>query len=165
MRLQDSVSTLIQAAPPQVQFGVAGVSVVAAAVWHAFTGVVAAVMALLFLCDLAIGVFKALHIGGLDAFEWTRFWRKFLELGAAMVGIFLAVAIDLLLRQIGTPEDAAYFSTGIIGAISAGFGASAFKNLAYFFPAVSAWFDAFARRNGPPKRRAADRAAPPEVVG
>lgn len=163
MRLQDSVAALIQAAPPQVQIGVAGVSIVGAAVWHAFTGMIAAVMGLLFFCDITIGVFKSLHRGGLDAFEWPRFWKKFLELGAAMVGITLAVAVDLLLREIGTPEDAAYISTGIIGAVSAGFGASAFKNLSYFFPAVSSWFDTLARRNGPPRRRAADRSEAPQA--
>lgn len=160
-RVQDSVASLFQAAPPAAQWGAAGAGIVLTALWHAFTGVLAAVMVVLFLCDIALGVFRALHMGGLTAFEWPRFWRKFLELGAAVVGIVIAACVDLLLREIGTPDEAAYITSGILGAVTIGFGASAGKNLAYFFPAVSAWFDALARRNGPPQRRASDRGTLP----
>jgi hypothetical protein len=156
-RAQDAATSIFQVAPPAAQWGGAGVAVVVAALWHAFTGVLAAALVGLFLADVAIGVFKALHMGGVSAFEWPRFWKKFLELGAAMVGIVIAVCIDLLLREIGSPAEAAYFTSGFLGAVAVGFGASAVKNLAYFFPAVSTAFDALARREGPPKRRASDR--------
>lgn len=156
-RAQDTVASMIQAAPPAAQLGMAGVGVVLTALWHAFTGVLAAAMAGLFIADITIGVFKALHLGGVAAFEWPRFWKKFLELGAAMVGIMIAVCVDLLLREIGTPGEAAYFTSGFLGAVAVGFGTSAVKNLAYFFPAVSSVFDTLARREGPPQRRASDQ--------
>jgi phage-related holin len=162
IRPQDTaVASLIQS--PPAQLGVAGISVVVTAVYHAFTGVLAAIMVLLFLCDLALGVLKALHVGGLQAFCRDRFTRAFLKLGAAMVGVLLAASIDLLLQNIGTVEEATYFTSGILGGISVGFLASAGQSLVYFFPAVGVWLDALLRRlrdpGEAPRRRASDRGA------
>jgi hypothetical protein len=159
-RLQDSAASVFHAAPPATQWGVAGVSVVLAAVWDAFTGVLAAVMVLLFLCDLGLGVLRAINVGGLRAFCRDRFFQAFLKLGAAMFGILLASSIDLMLQHTGALPDATYVTSGILGAICVGFVASAGQNLAHFFPAVGSWFDGLVRRlrdpSDVPQRRASD---------
>lgn len=159
-RFQDSAASVFQAAPPVVQWGVAGASVVITAVWNAFTGVMAIVLVLLFLCDLGLGVLRAINLGGIGAFSHDRFAKAFLKLGAAMFGILLAVSIDLMLQHIGTIEEATYFTSGILGAMCVGFIASASQNLAHFFPAVGVWTDALVRRlrdpGETPQRRASD---------
>jgi phage-related holin len=162
MRMQDSAfAAVYQAAPPAAQATVAGAMVVITAVWHAFTGVLAAIMVLLFLVDLGLGVLRALHMGGLKAFCRDRFWRAFLKLAAAMMGVVLAVSVDLLLRHIGTFDEATYFTSGILGGVSLGFLVSAGESLAYFFPAVGLWMDALVRRlrdpGEMPRRRASDQ--------
>lgn len=162
MRIQDSAfAAVYQAAPAAAQVTAAGAMMVVTAVWHAFTGVLAALMVLLFACDLGLGVLRAIHAGGLKAFCRERFGRAFLKLIAAMVGVVLAVAVDLLLQYIGTVEEATYFTSGIMGGVSLGFLVSAGESLAYFFPGVGLWMDALMRRlrdpGEVPRRRASDR--------
>lgn len=155
--VQDSAASLLQSSSPAAKVGAAGLGVVVTALWHAFTGVLALAMVILFFCDLLLGVFKAVHLGGIHAFDYDRFGRAFAKLGAAMVGIVMAVVADLLLREIGAVQDATYVTSGILGGISVGFVVSAGKNLAYFFPQVGSLVDTLARRSQePPKRRASD---------
>lgn len=166
-RIQDSAAAaLFQAAPPAAQLSMAGAAVVTTAIYDAFTGVLAAVMVLLFLCDVILGVLKAVHVGGIRAFCRGRFLRAFVKLGAAMAGVLLAVSVDLLLRHIGTVEEATYFTSGILGAISVGFIGSAGQSLVHFFPAVGVWLDALLRRVRDPAevhhRRATDGAGEAE---
>lgn len=157
--IQEAAASLIQSSSPEAKVGAAGVGVVVTALWHAFTGVLALAMVLLFFCDLALGVFKAVHVGGIHAFDYDRFGRAFAKLGAAMAGIVMAVVADLLLREIGAVQDASYITSGIMSGVSLGFIVSAGKNLAYFFPQVGSMVDTLVkRREDPPQRRSGDQA-------
>lgn len=155
-------TSALQAGPAEAKWASVGVAVVLSAVWSALTGVLASIMVLLFLVDVGLGVLRAIHVGGVRAFDWDRFRQGWTKFFAALLGIPLAVAVDLTLQHVdavsGTPV-----TTGIITFMSWGFAWSAAGNLGHWFPGVEKWIDrALGRReNGDgtvhPMRRATDR--------
>lgn len=140
MHYDNLMRSLFQAGPAELRWGATGLAVVASAVWTAVTGVLAVVMVLLFCVDVVLGVFKAVHRGGLNAFEWERFMRGAVKFGAAMAGVVLGVCVDLLLEQTGTVA-ATLTTTGVLAFMCVGFGASAAGSLSYFFPGVERLLD------------------------
>lgn len=161
MRIQDSAAaSLVQSAPAQLAVG--GVTAVATAIWHSLTGTLAVVMVGLFICDIVLGVLKALNVGGFQAFCVDRFQRGLTKFGAALVGVVLSALADILLRNMGVVSDGSFMTSGLLGFLCLGFLVSAGRNLAHFFPWVEVWFNSMLRKvrnpDEPPQRRAADRA-------
>lgn len=137
MTIQHAVDTA-QAFRDSVMAGPKLLGATAAAVfsafWKSFSSMLAWVLAILFFADLFLGVLRAVHRGGLDAFDWERFWRAWIKLGAAMVGVTLFTAGDLLLHQSGVPQDWYPLSSAALMAMSWGFLWSATQSFGYFFP-------------------------------
>lgn len=140
MYFDNLMRSLFQAGPAELRWGATGFAVVASAVWSAMTGVLAVVMVLLFCVDVVLGVFRAVHRGGLNAWSWDRFLRGAVKFGAAMAGVVLGVSVDLVIRETGT-LDATLTTTGVLAFMCFGFGWSAAGNLAYFFPGVEKVLD------------------------
>lgn len=142
------------------------VVVVVSAIWAAFTSVLAVVLALLFLTDLVLGSLRAVHRGGIRAFEWPRFWRAWVKMGAALVGIALFSAGDVLLHETGVmPDDWSPLATVALSAMCWGFFASALTSFGYFFPDASELVERALSRMGSKQpnfdRREGDPAPPP----
>lgn len=144
----DLLSSFIQAGPPAVRWSGMGITVVLSTMWAHLTSVLASILALLFLVDLVLGVLKAMHIGGLDAFCWNRFVRAWYKLGAAIGGILLFTLGDMLLHQSGMPDTLAPLTSAGLFGMCWGFWWSASRNLAYFFPQVGEWTDAALKKVG-----------------
>lgn len=146
------LSSFLQAGPTEVRWASAGLAIVLSAIWSAFTGVLAVVMVTLFAVDVGLGVLKALHQGGLRAFDRDRFGRALIKLGAAMLGVLLAASIDLVLQHAGTVEGTP-LATGMLAFMCWGFAWSGVQNLSYFFPGVAERIDGILRRSGDVARR------------
>lgn len=140
------ISSFIQAGPPAVRWGGYGITVALSAIWTSLTSLLAGVLALLFLVDLTLGVLKALRQGGLESFDWNRFSRAWMKLGAAVVGIALFTLGDLLLHSSGLPSDLTPLTSAALFGMAWGFFWSALQNLSHFFPDIGQWTDAALKR-------------------
>ena len=140
MYFDNLMRSVFQAGPAEIRWGATGVAVVAAAVWSALTGVLAVVMVLLFCVDIVLGVLRAVHRGGLQAFSWDRFMRGAAKLGAAMAGVVLGASGDLIIQHTGT-VDATVLTSGVLAFMCWGFAWSAAMSLSYFFPGVERLLD------------------------
>jgi hypothetical protein len=130
------IRSLLQAGPAEVRWTGAGLAMVGAAIADALTGVLVAIMLVLFGLDVLVGVLRAVHVGGLKAFSRDRFGRAFIKLMAAMCGILLGAAVDLLLQHYGVVEQATPVTTGVLGYMCCGFGFGAAQHLGHFFPGI-----------------------------
>lgn len=144
----DILSSFIQAGPPAIRWGGMGITVVLAALWSSLMSILASVLALLFLVELVLGVLRAFHIGGLEAFDWSRFSRGWLKLAAAICGIALSTLGDLLLHESGLPRNLTPLTSAALFGMCWGFFWSATANLSYFFPQVGEWTNAALKRTG-----------------
>lgn len=152
MKLRSAATDLLQAGPPAAKFASAGVTVLLAAVWSSLTSILAVGMVLFFAADMLLGVLKAVHCGGLGAFDQAKFARAWTKLGAAAVGIVLFTAADLLLHEAGSPEQWMPLTTVTLTAMCWGFFWSALQSFAYFFPEVGSRIEGLLNRgrNGVP---------------
>lgn len=146
----------------EARVAVGGIAVLTAAIWGAMTGVLAAAMLFLFLSDLVLGVFRAIHEGGLSAFSGERAGRAFIKLGAGAVGIIMSVTVDLLLHELDVVgPDFEPATTAVLAGICWLFGWSAAGSLDYFFPGVGGVVRRGLRAIKDPR---ADDTGPPEGV-
>jgi hypothetical protein len=111
-------------------------AVVLSALWAQFTGILATLLAFFFLVDLGLGILRAIHERGLGGFEWPRFWRAWIKMGAAGLGIALSTLVDLSLHQLQTPEDWFPVTAAALAGMCYGFAASGAQSFAYFWPEV-----------------------------
>lgn len=159
--LRSVVASLFQVGPPEARWAGYGITVAAGAVWHSLSGFLAGLLVVLFMADLALGTLKAVHVGGLGAFCRDKFWRAFLKLGAAVVGIALFTIGDLLLHRAGLDPGLTPLTSAALFGICWGFFWSATQNLGHFFPDAQTWVDAALRKvrnpEETPRRRASDR--------
>lgn len=144
----DILSSFIQAGPPSVRWGGMGITIVLSAMWSSLMSILASVLALLFLVELVLGVLKAIHIGGLESFNWTKFTRAWIKLAAAVGGIALFTLGDTLLHQSGLPPDLTPLTSAGLFGMCWGFWWSASRSLAHFFPQVGEWTDAALQKVG-----------------
>lgn len=125
-----------------------GLTVVGAAMWHSLTSVLASALALMFITDLVLGVLKAIHGQGLNAFDWHRFSRAWVKLAAAVGGIALFTMGDLLLHESGLDRSLTPLTSAALFGMCWGFFWSGMTNLAYFFPKVGDWVSAALKKVG-----------------
>lgn len=157
------LESFLQAGPEKARWTGYGLALVLGGLWESLSSLLAGALAALFLADLLLGVLKALHHGGLAAFDWTRFTRAWLKLGAAIVGVLVFTLGDMLLHEadlIPTTVNP-ITSAGLFG-MCWGFFWSSVQSLSHFFPDVEMWLDKVLRRpkegEAPhPLRRATDR--------
>lgn len=114
----------------------ATIAILISAFWYAFTSVLAWVLGGLFVVDLVLGVFRSVHKGGLQAFDWNRFTRAWIKMGAALVGLALFALGDVLFQQFGIPNEWFPLTTAGLVGMCFGFFWSALGNFGYFFPKV-----------------------------
>lgn len=141
MKLPPLVESFVQAGPTEARRIGYGLALVIGALWHTFMSVLVTILVGLFIADLVLGVFRAVHRGGTQAFDWDRFERAFLKMGAAVVGIAVFRLGDLLLEEGGMPPGSTPLTSAFLFGACWGFFWSSIRNLGYFFPNVDRWID------------------------
>lgn len=140
------VRSFVQAGPPEARWTGYGLTLVLGALWASLTSMLAGALAILFVADLGLGVVRALHQGGLRAFDASRFARSWLKFGAAILGIALGTAGDVLLHVAGLPGDATPLTSSVLFGASWGFFWSGAQNLVHFFPELERRIDQVLQR-------------------
>lgn len=147
---QDLVDTLAtfyrDGGPLAVKLGGAGVVAILSAVSTVVTHTAAIAIAIFFLCDLGLGVLKALDQYGLAGFEGRRAVRGFIKFGAAVVGLILTATGDAVLHSMGAPSNRYVLATAFMAGAAYSFFWSAVKNLRHFYPEAVARLIALLKR-------------------
>lgn len=139
---------------------IGALAVVVSAFAVSFTSVLAVVLTGLFLADITLGSLRAVAGGGLNAFCWEKWWRAWIKMIAAIVGLAVFTLGDVLLHEMGLRADWHPTATAGLTAMCWGFFFSALQNVGYFFPAARRAVEAVTSRFQPPgqpmQRRSTD---------
>lgn len=111
-------------------------AIIVSAFWNFFSSLLAWLLGILFFSDMVLGILVDVHKGGIRAFDWEEFWKGGIKMIAAIIGIAVFVAGDMLFHITGMPNSWYPLATAGLLGMCYGFFYSALENLGYFFPKV-----------------------------
>lgn len=130
--MTDPVRAVLTDGPPAAKAGAAGLFVLLSTLWEHAISLAAACMLALWVCDMLLGILRAVDEGGPENFLWPRFWEGVRKFGAAVVVSGMAVTAELLAREAGVQWFVA--GTAMMAVLGTAFFFSALKNANHFFP-------------------------------